>query len=113
MTPGLRVGESLTISEDALRWRLPPDPAAGRADPALGGFITELSLDSTACAGLDPQQRRRIRERVAGFHRTGDVTVSNTDGVITVKVDWVIEYPESARVARERLAAVLRDALAP
>jgi hypothetical protein len=91
----------------------PRRPSIGRADPNLGGFITELSLDVTTCAGLNSQQRQRIRDRVDSFHRTGDVIVSNADGVITVKVDWAIEYPKSARVARERLAAVLRDALAP
>ncbi|MEV0780671.1 hypothetical protein ACIBLA_27225 [Streptomyces sp. NPDC050433] len=113
MTSGLQVDESLIIPEDELRWRLPDDPGVGRADPTLGGFITELSLDTTACTGLNSEQRQRIRDRVAGFQRTGDIIVSNTDGVITVKIDWVIEYPRSTRVARERLTSVLHDALAP
>ncbi|GAA3783386.1 hypothetical protein GCM10022225_84540 [Plantactinospora mayteni] len=113
MSSGLHVNKSVIIPEDDLRWKLPADPAIGRADPTLGGFVTELSLDVTVCAGLSSQQRQRIRDRVAGFHRAGDIIVSNADGVIAVKVDWAVEYPESARVARERLAAVLRDVLAP
>jgi hypothetical protein len=112
MTSGLHVDESILIPEDELRWALPKDPAIGRADPTLGGFTTKLSVDITACAGLNSQQRQRIRDRVATFHRAGDIIVSNADGVIAVTVDWVIEYPKSAHVARERLAAVLRDALA-
>ena len=113
MPSGLQVDESISIPDDELRWVLPADPSIGRADPTLGGFITELSLDTTACAGLSSQQRQRIRDRVAGFNRAGDIIVSNADGVITVKVDSVIEYPRSADVAREQLAAVLQNALAP
>jgi hypothetical protein len=112
MAAGLHVDESVRIPEGELRWVLPEDPAVGRADPTLGGFFTTLSVDIGACAGLDERQRERIRDRVVSFRRDGDVVVSNADGVITVTVDWVVEYPESARVARERLAAVLRDALA-
>lgn len=107
------MSDALVIPGAELRWQLPADPAVGRADPTLGGFFTELSLDTTACAGLDAQQRQRIRDRVVGYQRTGDIIVSNADGVITVTVDWIIEYPRSAHVARERLAAVLREALAP
>jgi hypothetical protein len=107
-----KVGEGLIIPEDALCWKLPPDPSVGRADPTLGGFITEVSLDTTACPGLNSQQRQRIRDQ-ARAPRTDDIIVSVADGVITVKVDYVIPYPESMRVAREWLAAVLHDALAP
>lgn len=113
MSPGLRIDDSLTIPEAELRWTLPDDPAIGRADPTLGGFTTELSLDVTACAALTPRQREAIRDRVTGYRRTGDVIVSNVDGVITVKVDWIIEHPESADVARGRMTELLRDALTP
>lgn len=107
-----KVDESLIIPEDALRWRLPPDPSVGRADPTLGGFTTELSLDTTSCPGLNSQQRQRIRDR-ARPRRTDDIIVSIAGGVITVKVDYVFFPPESMRVARDCLAAVLHDALAP
>lgn len=113
MSPALHVDESVTIPEEELRWTLPDDPAVGRADPTLGGFVTKLTVDVTMCAGLGPRQRRMIRDRVAGFHRTGDIIVSNADGVITVMVDWAVEYPESAHLAREHLAAALRAALMP
>ncbi|AUH43146.1 hypothetical protein CXR04_25910 [Streptomyces sp. CMB-StM0423] len=94
-----------------MRWELPADPGVGRADPTLGGFYTVLTVDTTACAALDARQRERIRERVAGFRRSGDVVVANADGVITVTVDWIVGYPESGRIARDHLAGVLRDAL--
>ncbi|MBA0052863.1 hypothetical protein E0L36_18885 [Streptomyces sp. AJS327] len=112
MPDELRVDASVSIPEDELRWRLPRDPAVGRADPGLGGFTTELRLDTTGCAGLDPARRQRVRERVAAFRRTGDVVLRNEDGVITVLVDWVIEPPRSLAVAREHLAEALREALA-
>ncbi|AKH82287.1 hypothetical protein AA958_08635 [Streptomyces sp. CNQ-509] len=111
MVAGLRVDASVLIPEDELRWELPADPAVGRADPTLGGFCTVLTVDTTACAALDARQRQRIRERVARFRRSGDVVVANVDGVITVTVDWIVGPPESGHLAREHLAAVLRDAL--
>ncbi|WP_326795750.1 hypothetical protein OG946_09835 [Streptomyces sp. NBC_01808] len=111
MVDGLRVDASILIPEDELRWELPADPAVGRADPTLGGFYTVLILDITACAALDAPQRQRIREHVPRFRRSGDVVVANVDGVITVTVDWIVGHPESGRIAREHLAAVLRDAL--
>ncbi|MFF0727921.1 hypothetical protein [Streptomyces sp. NPDC004134] len=111
MVGGVRVDASILIPEDDLRWELPADPAVGRADPSLGGFCTVLTVDTTACAALDARQRERIRQRVPGFRRGGDVVVAHADGVITVTVDWIVGYPESGRIAREHLAAVLRDAL--
>ncbi|GAA3870213.1 hypothetical protein [Streptomyces sedi] len=113
VTTGLRIDESTHIPEGALRWELPGDPSDGRADPTLGGFTTELSVDTTTCPGLDAGQRQRIRERVARHHRDGDVIVANSEGTITVLVDWIVTYPESADLARARAVATLREALMP
>ncbi|MDA2809761.1 hypothetical protein O4J56_03835 [Nocardiopsis sp. RSe5-2] len=113
MDAALPVTATVAIPEGELEWTLPPDPGTGRADPALGGFTTSLRLDTAACTVLDPGQRRRITDRVPAFHRDGCAVVTNTEGAVTVKVDWGPAPCEAVHMARERLASVLARALEP
>jgi ribosome-associated protein len=64
----------------------------------------ELSLDLATCEGLNPQQRARVLERLAP---------RLVDGVLTVAASEFRSQLRNRRAARERMAALLAEALAP
>ena len=100
----LPVTGSLVVPAAALRWRFSRSSGPGGQGVNTADSRVELAVDVLDLPGLTDPQRRRLTERLAG---------RLVDGVLTVVASEHRQQLRNRQAARDRLAAVLRGALAP
>ncbi|WP_231640840.1 alternative ribosome rescue aminoacyl-tRNA hydrolase ArfB [Nocardiopsis sp. NRRL B-16309] len=100
---GLTVG-SVTVPADALVWRFSRSSGPGGQHVNTSDTRVSLSLDVAACAALGSTRRARALERLSG---------RLVDGVLTVSVQTHRSQVRNRAEARERMAALLAEAMAP
>jgi ribosome-associated protein len=100
----LRVSRSIVIPERELRWRFSRSSGPGGRGVNTTDSRVELSLDVARTSALGPIQRARALERLS------DRLV---DGVLTVVASERRSQLRNREAAAERLAELLRDAVAP
>jgi ribosome-associated protein len=101
----LRVNNWLVIPAGELRERFSRSSGPGGQSVNTADTRVELSFDVEHSAALPEYARARVRERLAG--RLSD------DGVLTVVASEQRSQLQNRRAARGRLAAQLREAIAP
>ncbi len=101
----LPVTGSLVVPAAALSWRFSRSSGPGGQGVNTADSRVELSVTPLELPGLTDAQRARLGQRLAG--RLTD------DGVLTVAASEHRQQLRNRQAARERLAAVLRAALAP
>ena len=104
MTGSLRITRSVVIPEGELRWRFSRSSGPGGQSVNTADSRVELSLDVAGTTALGPTQRARALTRLA------DRLV---DGVLTVTASEHRSQLRNRDAASERLAALLRTAIAP
>jgi ribosome-associated protein len=100
----LPVTASLVVPAGALRWRFSRSSGPGGQGVNTADSRVELSVDVEDLPGLAEPQRARLAARL------GNRLV---DGVLTVVASEHRQQLRNRQAARDRLAAVLRAALAP
>ncbi|WP_199522442.1 alternative ribosome rescue aminoacyl-tRNA hydrolase ArfB [Geodermatophilus marinus] len=100
----LPVTGALVVPAAALSWRFSRSSGPGGQGVNTADSRVELSVSPLALPGLGAAQRDRLAQRLAG---------RLVDGVLTVVAAEHRQQLRNRQVARERLAAVLRAALAP
>lgn len=103
-TSGLRVNSALIIPEPELSWRFSRSSGPGGQGVNTTDSRVELSWDVSASAVLSEVQRTRITEKLAN---------RMSDGVLTLAASEHRAQLRNRQAARERLAAMLADALKP
>ena len=104
VTGPLDVGRGVSIPGRELAWRFSRSSGPGGQGVNTTDSRIELSLDLGGCEGLTPQQRARVLDRLAP---------RLLDGVLTIAASEFRSQLRNRRAARERLAALLAEALAP
>ena len=104
MDEPLRVTRSVRVPARELRWRFSRSSGPGGQSVNTADSRVELSLDLTSTTALGPVQRARVLERLAG---------RLVQGVLTITASRERSQLRNREAARERLASVLADALAP
>lgn len=102
--PGLRVSAALTIPESELSWRFSRSSGPGGQGVNTADSRVELVWDAANSAALAPLQRERLLERLAG---------RLVDGVLTIAASEHRAQLRNRDAARDRLAALVADALHP
>jgi ribosome-associated protein len=103
--PGpLRVSRSIEIPARELRWRFSRSSGPGGQSVNTADSRAELSFDVSTSTALGPVQRSRALERLAG---------RLVDGVLTIAASEERSQLRNREAARERLAAILAEAVAP
>jgi ribosome-associated protein len=92
------------VPERELRWRFSRSPGPGGQSVNTADSRVELSLDITATSALEPHVRARALERL-------DRRL--VDGVLTVVASEQRSQLRNREAARERMAKILREAIAP
>jgi ribosome-associated protein len=100
---GVRVTRSVVVPESELRWRFSRSSGPGGQSVNTADSRVQLSLDVGATTALGPAQRVRALERLAG---------RLVDGVLTITASEERSQLRNREAARERLAAVLAEAIA-
>lgn len=100
---GLSAGP-VTVPADALTWRFSRSSGPGGQHVNTSDTRVSLSLDVASCAGLGSTRRRRALERLQG---------RLVGGVLTVTVQTHRSQARNRAEARERMAALLEEAIAP
>ena len=100
----LPVTGALVVPAGALSWRFSRSSGPGGQGVNTADSRVELSVAPLEVPGLTDAQRTRLAERLAG---------RLVDGVLTVAAGEHRQQLRNRQAARERLAAVLRAALAP
>ena len=100
----LGVGRGVSIPGRDLSWRFSRSSGPGGQGVNTTDSRIELSLDLRTCEGLTSQQRARVLDRLAP---------RLVDGVLTVAASEFRSQLRNRRAARDRLAALLSEALAP
>ncbi len=100
----LPVTGSLVVPAAALSWRFSRSSGPGGQGVNTADSRVELSVAPLDLPGLTDVQRRRLAERLAG---------RLADGVLTIAASEYRQQLRNRQAARQRLAAVLRAALAP
>ncbi|MGY1697789.1 alternative ribosome rescue aminoacyl-tRNA hydrolase ArfB [Geodermatophilus sp. SYSU D00814] len=100
----LPVTGSLVVPAAALGWRFSRSSGPGGQGVNTADSRVELSVAPLQLPGLTDVQRDRLAQRLAG---------RLVDGVLTVTASEHRQQLRNRQAARERLAAVLRAALAP
>jgi ribosome-associated protein len=95
---------ALVVPASALRWRFSRSSGPGGQGVNTADSRVELALDLADVPGLTDAQRERLTGRLAG---------RLTDGVLTIAASEHRQQLRNRQAARDRLAAVLRAALAP
>jgi ribosome-associated protein len=101
---GLRVTRDVVVPSRELQWRFSRSSGPGGQGVNTTDSRVELFLDVGACGALDDRQRARAVARL------GERLV---DGVLTVTASEHRSQLRNRDAAAARLAALLRDALAP
>lgn len=104
VTGPLGVGRGVSVPARDLAWRFSRSSGPGGQGVNTTDSRIELSVDLRHCAGLTPQQRGRVLERLAP---------RLVDGVLTVAASEFRSQLRNRKAARDRLAALLAEALAP
>ncbi|MGH3930062.1 MAG: alternative ribosome rescue aminoacyl-tRNA hydrolase ArfB [Pseudonocardiaceae bacterium] len=104
MPEALPVNGSVSIPEAELRWRFSRASGPGGQGVNTTDSRVELVFDVSASTAFTDQERARVLERLAG---------RLVDGVLTVVASEHRAQLRNRDAARLRLAALLRDALAP
>ena len=103
--PGpLLVNRSLTVPEAELSWRFSRSSGPGGQSVNTSDSRAELSFDVGSSPSLPEPLRRRALARLAG---------RLVDGVLTVAASEHRSQLQNREAAEQRLAQVLREALAP
>lgn len=103
--PGdLTVRPGIVVPDRELRWRFSRSSGPGGQSVNTTDSRVELSLDLTATSALGPTLRARALDRLAD---------RLTDGVLTVVAQEHRSQLRNREAAEERLADVLREAIAP
>ncbi|MBQ1082750.1 MULTISPECIES: alternative ribosome rescue aminoacyl-tRNA hydrolase ArfB [unclassified Nocardiopsis] len=102
-TGGLAVGP-VTVPADALTWRFSRSSGPGGQHVNTSDTRVSLSLDVASCRALGATRRARALERLSG---------RLVDGVLTVSAQTHRSQVRNRAEARERLAAILAEAIAP
>jgi ribosome-associated protein len=100
----LPVTGSLVVPAAALSWRFSRSSGPGGQGVNTADSRVELSVAPLELSGLSDSLRQRLTDRL------GDRLV---DGVLTIAASEHRQQLRNRQAARERLAAVLRSALAP
>jgi ribosome-associated protein len=100
----LPVTGSLVVPAAALAWRFSRSSGPGGQGVNTADSRVELSVPPLDLPGLSDAQRARLAERLGS---------RLVDGVLTVAASEHRQQLRNRQAARERLAAVLRAALAP
>jgi ribosome-associated protein len=100
----LPVTGSLVVPAGALGWRFSRSSGPGGQGVNTADSRVELSVAPLELPGLSDAQRRRLAERLGS---------RLVDGVLTIAASEHRQQLRNRQAARERLAAVLRAALAP
>jgi ribosome-associated protein len=100
----LRVSRSILIPERELQWRFSRSSGPGGQSVNTADSRVELSLDLSSTTALGPVQRSRALDRLAG---------RLVDGVLTVSAQEERSQLRNREAARERLAQILSEAVAP
>ena len=99
----LRVARDVVLPASTLQWRFSRAGGPGGQGVNTTDSRVELSVDLTVLP-VDDERRARLLDRLAGrLH----------DGVLTVVASDDRSQRRNRRSARDRLAALLREALAP
>jgi ribosome-associated protein len=99
----LRVSRSVVIPEHELRWRFSRSAGPGGQSVNTADSRVELSFDVAASPSLGPVQRSRALERLSG---------RLVGGVLTIAASEERSQLRNREAARERLAAILAEAIA-
>ncbi len=100
----LPVTGSLVVPAAALNWRFSRSSGPGGQGVNTADSSVELSVAPLDLPGLTDSQRQRLTTRLGN---------RLTDGVLTIAASEHRQQLRNRQAARERLAAVLRAALAP
>ncbi len=100
----LAVTGSLVVPAGALSWRFSRSSGPGGQGVNTADSRVELSVAPLELPGLSDPQRARLAARLAN---------RLVDGVLTIAASEHRQQLRNRQAARERLAAVLRAALAP
>lgn len=104
MADELRVNDRVVIPSGELRERFSRSPGPGGQSVNTADTRVELSYNVAKSVALPEKLRSRVLERLAG---------RLVDGVLTVTASEHRAQLANREAARARLAALLRDALAP
>lgn len=102
--PGLRVTPAVNIPESELSWRFSRSSGPGGQGVNTADSRVELMWDAAGSDALSPVQRERVLERLDG---------RLVDGVLTIAASEHRAQLRNRDAARERLAALVADALRP
>jgi ribosome-associated protein len=100
----LRVSRSVVIPDGELRWRFSRSSGPGGQSVNTADSRVQLSFDVARTSALGPVQRARALERLR------DRLV---DGVLTITASEERSQLQNREAARERLATILAQAIAP
>lgn len=100
----LEVTSRITIPSDELSWRFTRSSGPGGQNVNKVSSRVELSFDLMTTRALGPTLRNRALSRLAR---------RLNDGLLTVAVSEERSQRQNRMLARERLAALLREAVAP
>lgn len=101
---GLRVTPGVTIPEAELSWRFSRSSGPGGQGVNTADSRVELVWDAAASGALSPVQRERLLARLSG---------RLVGGVLTIAASEHRAQLRNRDAARDRLAAVVADALRP
>lgn len=104
MTGDLRVTSRVVLPEEELQWRFSRASGPGGQGVNTTDSRVELSVDVARTPALSDRQRDRVLTALAGRLVDGRLTVTAAEHRSPLR---------NRRVAAERLAQVLREALAP
>lgn len=102
--PGLRVAAGVTIPESELSWRFSRSSGPGGQGVNTTDSRVELVWDAAGSTALSPVQRERLLERLSG---------RLVGGVLTIAASEHRAQLRNREAARDRLAAVVSEALRP
>lgn len=94
----------MVIPDGELRWRFSRSSGPGGQSVNTADSRVELSFDVAGTTALGPVQQARALERLAG---------RLVDGVLTVAASDERSQLRNREAARERLASILAEAVAP
>jgi len=103
-TADLPVSDRLVVPAGALSWRFSRSSGPGGQGVNTADSRVELSVAPLELPGLSEHQQQRLAQRLSG---------RLVDGVLTIAASEHRQQLRNRQAARERMAAVLRAALAP
>lgn len=104
MATDIRVTSSVVLREEELTWRFSRASGPGGQGVNTTDSRVELTVDLAGTSSLDDRQRERVLEALAGRLVEGRLTVVASEHRSQLR---------NRQAAAERLAQLLREALAP